>query len=416
MLNNACWDYVLNWLEKNAYLGWTYKRYGWTTSMNYEDFKQQMILIGVETYSKLSAGGKEVTDKEFENKLIWGIRTYCWGNREKVRGKDIGNGEDNEDAVVTLNFEDIADYYNNRSDDDEEDEQYNQAKLKKHEMMTALLSYLTVTEGEYLSEYLGIGDSPKHTMKEIGNKHGVTESAVSQLIGKAKKRLIDLLRYAGIDNNKTQKEIADAISKMYLSESYEDDYEYKSFPAEYMEYEFIKVREPFRSVCPISEQILYSIAKSINTHGYDQSQPLIIWKETGVLLDGHTRLSALKLAKYEGKVPVVPVSMPDLKSALAYVLNIQYNRRNVKDADIISSAERIFSLFHTNKTSDKEKTMLLAKVCAELPIVKIKKVVALLNYAKDSEKSEVNSEKITINELYGNLKGRFSAKRQANNE
>jgi hypothetical protein len=158
--------------------------------------------------------------------------------------------------------------------------------------------------------------------------------------------------------------------------------------------------------------LVFSIAKSIKAHGYDQSQPLIIWKEVGVLLDGHTRLEAVRLSGYEGKIPVVPVSFPNLQSALAYVLNIQFNRRNVREADIITSAERIFKLFHSDgEGGDKEKTMLLAKVCAELPMVKIKKVVALLNYANDGEKSEINSEQVTINEVYNNLKGRFTVKR-----
>jgi predicted DNA-binding protein YlxM (UPF0122 family) len=405
MLNKSGWDYVLKWINSNAYVvGWTYKQYAWTTSMDYDDFKQQVMLLAVEVYGKMSADGKEVGSDEFKKKLIWRIRSYCWGHRDQVRGKDIGNG--NDEAVITLDFDDIADFYS-----DEEDAGHNQTKLKKHEIMTAMLSYLTVTEGEYLSEYLGLGDSPRLNMKEIGNKHGVTESAVSQGISNAKNKMMDILRSFGIDKGKTQDEIATAISGMYLSENYAEDYEYKSYPVEYMEYEFIKVQEPFRSVCPISEQVLYSVAKSIKTHGYDQSQPLIVWKEIGVLLDGHTRLEALKLSEYSGKVPVVPVSLPNLRTALAYALNIQYNRRNVKDADIITSAERIFTLFNSKGAGEKEKTLLLAKVCSELPMVKIKKVVELLSYAGEEEKLGVNTEKVTISELYSNLKGRFTVKR-----
>jgi ParB-like chromosome segregation protein Spo0J len=378
--------------------------------MDYEDFKQQAMILALEVYNKLSPDSSSViSDDEFSEKVVWAIRTYCWGNRDKIRGKDIGVGdENNTDAVVTVNFEDIADFYI------ESESKYSQAAYRKHEIMAALLSYLTVTESEYLSEYLGLGDLPKLTMKEIASRRGISESAVSQLISKAKEKLIKLLKSAGIDSGKTQEEIAETISKMYLSESYSEDYEYKSYPVEYMEYEFIKVKEPFRSVCPVSEQMVYSVAKSIKSHGYDQSQPLIIWKELGVLIDGHTRLEALKLMDYPGKVPVIPTSFPDMRSALAYMLNIQYNRRNVKDADIINSAERIFRLFHSDgkKRSDKEKTMLLAKVCAELPMVKIKKVVTLLGYANDEEKSSVNDEKLTINELYNNLRGRFAVKKK----
>jgi hypothetical protein len=402
-LNEEVWNYLLNWFDKN--MGWLrrkYKRFGWTTNMDFDDFKQQAVILGVEVYSKLADKG-EVSDAEFMDKLKWSIRTYCWGNRVKLRGKDIGD-ESNDDAVVTVNFEDIADYYI------QSEQKTDYSGYQKHETMTVLLSYLTVTEGEYLSEYLGLGDLPKSTMKEIGLRHGVTESAVSQVISKAKKKMKELLKSFGIDNCKTQEEIAETISKMYISESYSEDYEYKSHPVEYWEAELIKVREPFNAVNLISEQMLYSVVKSIKEHGYDQSQPLIVWKELGVLIDGHTRLEAVKLSRYEGKVPVIPMSFPDMRAALGYMLNIQYNRRNVKDADIISSAERIFNLFHS-AGGEKEKTMLLAKVCAELPMVKVKKVVALLEHATDKEKSSVNDEKVTINELYNNLRGRFTVKK-----
>jgi RNA polymerase sigma factor (sigma-70 family) len=397
---SAAWNYVLKWVETNASkLTWAYKKFGWSTDMEFEDFKQQAILAAYEIYNKLAAEGA-VTEKKFTDGLIWSIRSHCWKTRDKVRRKDIGLEGEEEVVTLSLDTVDNALFYgqdNSESylkedlNEQSQEKAGNEPTLLQYEMyaiVRGMLDSLTVTECEYLSDYLGLGDLSKLNMKEIGKRHGVTESAVSQLILKAKKKLIKLLKSgARKDNAKSN--------------------EYKAFAIKYLEPEFIKVQEPFCSVCPISENMVFSIARSIKEHGYDESQPLIVWKEENILLDGHTRLKALKLVDYDDKVPVMPVSFPDTAAALRYMLSLQFNRRNINDVEVITTSERILNLFNLTNEDEEVKTKLLSEVYEELPISKVKKVVKVLEYADEEERAAVNNEKATINELYMSIRRRF---------
>lgn len=96
----------------------------------------------------------------------------------------------------------------------------------------------------------------------------------------------------------------------------------------------IKTAEPFKSLFPISPNILSAISESIIHSGYDASKPVVIWSKTGVLLDGHTRLEASKQAG----LAAIPACMMDFDTeddAFDYAVRQQRDRRNLTDADIL---------------------------------------------------------------------------------
>ncbi|MDR2104204.1 MAG: hypothetical protein LBP51_00440 [Deferribacteraceae bacterium] len=381
---SAAWGYVINWIDNNyGWLKWAYNHFAWTTNMDFDDFKQQAAILGVKVYSKLADKG-EVSDDVFCDKLTWSARSYCWASREQLRMKDIGLKGDDAFIAISLNVAESMDFDNIICEAVAVKANLTEnalMPLERYEKIKAALLNLTATESEYISKYLGLGDAPKQNMKEIGIDAGVTESAVCQCIKKGGKKL---------------------SSQPLTPQTPLCSYVYKVNEMEFWDYKSIKTGEPFRSVTLVSEHLVYAIAKNIKLHGYDQSQPLIVWQEERTLIDGHTRLQALKLIDYPKRVPVVLMSFPDVRSVLLYMLNIQYSRRNVKDADIIRAAERIFKLF--NLTDVEEKTRFLAEVYAELPVFKVKKVAALHEYATEEEKALIGKEKTTINELYNTLR------------
>jgi hypothetical protein len=55
--------------------------------------------------------------------------------------------------------------------------------------------------------------------------------------------------------------------------------------------------------------------------------PLKVWKETGILLDGHNRLEICKM--HDLPYRVLTISLPDESAALIYALTIQLARRNL---------------------------------------------------------------------------------------
>ena len=52
--------------------------------------------------------------------------------------------------------------------------------------------------------------------------------------------------------------------------------------------------ELFEGLFPVDNKILTAICEHMLENGYDESQPIIIWKGKKIVVDGHTRLLAAK--------------------------------------------------------------------------------------------------------------------------
>ncbi len=78
---------------------------------------------------------------------------------------------------------------------------------------------------------------------------------------------------------------------------------------------------------PQSQEEITTLEQSLISDGFHEWEPLIVWKEQGVLIDGHHRL---KLCEKHG-IPykVFERSFPDKDSAIIAALQIQLSRRNV---------------------------------------------------------------------------------------
>lgn len=95
----------------------------------------------------------------------------------------------------------------------------------------------------------------------------------------------------------------------------------------------IETADSFKTLFPIKADLLHTIVEDIKANGFDSSQPLIIWKEQCVLLDGHTRLAASKEAGLL-QVPVVEHSFESEEDALQYAIHLQRDRRNLTDSEL----------------------------------------------------------------------------------
>jgi ParB family chromosome partitioning protein len=90
----------------------------------------------------------------------------------------------------------------------------------------------------------------------------------------------------------------------------------------------------------VNTEILASIVKSMRESGYDKSQPLVLWKGKGVVVDGHTRLQAAR----EAGIPEVPVEEKEfgaLEDAKLYAYRRQAERRNLTPAEILTAAAEL---------------------------------------------------------------------------
>ena len=95
----------------------------------------------------------------------------------------------------------------------------------------------------------------------------------------------------------------------------------------------IRTGEPFEGLFPIDNAILTAVTDHMRENGYDSAQPVVLWKEKDLLIDGHTRV----LAAVSLKIPDIPTVRAPFDSedeAVEYAIHAQRDRRNVSQADI----------------------------------------------------------------------------------
>jgi len=99
--------------------------------------------------------------------------------------------------------------------------------------------------------------------------------------------------------------------------------------------EQIHLSEPFTEIFPVDNKTLQSIRSNIEQNGYDEAEPLIVWKRNGKLLcvDGHTRLMAAQSLGIE-EIPVIEKDFQNEDDAVSYAIHRQRDRRNLTDAEL----------------------------------------------------------------------------------
>jgi ParB-like chromosome segregation protein Spo0J len=88
----------------------------------------------------------------------------------------------------------------------------------------------------------------------------------------------------------------------------------------------IKIDPEFRDLIPpLSQDELENLHISISNDGC--LAPLIVWKQEGILLDGHNRYAFCKKCDYDFQV--TEIKLPHRESAINWIIKNQLGRRNV---------------------------------------------------------------------------------------
>lgn len=169
----------------------------------------------------------------------------------------------------------------------------------------------------------------------------------------------------------------------------------------YLGVDDIQREEPFISLFAINTEVLNSITESMKEKGFDIATPLIIWKERNILVDGHTRLQAAKNAGLD-KVPVVYASFKNEESVLNYMYNIQFNRRNITDKEIINLVRKVLPEYE-KKYGEGSKSAFLSKKFTGLSESKAKKIVLVIERASDKQLQDIEEDNETISNVYNKL-------------
>lgn len=175
--------------------------------------------------------------------------------------------------------------------------------------------------------------------------------------------------------------------------------------------DLIKAADPFQKLFPIRESVLRAIADDIKKNGYDGSQPIHVWKEKGVILDGHTRVEAARTAELF-QVPVFEHSFEDENEALEYAIHMQRDRRNLTDAELYACILELDKRSsHGGKRVKgsggplkdlKHQTAEVTGTSAN----KVQKVRTISDHASKELKEAVRSGKVSINKAYNETQRR----------
>lgn len=160
----------------------------------------------------------------------------------------------------------------------------------------------------------------------------------------------------------------------------------------------VQTHRDFESIFPINRKVRDSITQSIRKEGFNEDFPLVIWKEENILIDGHTRLSAAKRA-FLKKVPVIYKSFLTKQEAIDYALSLQFNRRNLSDADLLSF---ILTLDTENLPGSGRKQERLAKVC-NISVTKAMRILKVKRDAPSHLKSHILDGTSSINSVYNKI-------------
>jgi hypothetical protein len=101
----------------------------------------------------------------------------------------------------------------------------------------------------------------------------------------------------------------------------------------------LPVRPPFSDLFPVRPTIREKVAMSMREDGYDASKPINVWRQEGIVVDGHTR----RLAAIEAGVEVL-ICLRDFRDedeALDYAIRSQRDRRNMTDAELLCLVEAV---------------------------------------------------------------------------
>ena len=181
------------------------------------------------------------------------------------------------------------------------------------------------------------------------------------------------------------------------------------------------VEEPFSTLFPVGEDTLEGIRMDMESNGYDDAFPIIVWEGKGIVVDGHTRFTAALAVGLE-TVPVLTRNFEDEDDAILYAFHLQRNRRNLADEDILRCLH-VLDAIEDNRSEGGKRSRRdqIRERASELGTSesKIDKAKKVMEHADDSIREAVETGEKSINQAFnemqdmrresGELKGRSTS-------
>ena len=177
-----------------------------------------------------------------------------------------------------------------------------------------------------------------------------------------------------------------------------------------METLVINTVSPFKDLFPIRERDLKNIEESMKNNGFNSGLPITLWAgHNTTVVDGHTRLAAAKKLMF-ARIPVILKEFKDEAEALKYAIEMQTNRRNLSDAELLNCIKELdkrLSEGRPKKTAtgvtvngrSSENTAKLLGTSRG----KVEKIRAINDHGTEEVKEAVKSGEMSVNKAYNKI-------------
>ena len=105
----------------------------------------------------------------------------------------------------------------------------------------------------------------------------------------------------------------------------------------------LKINPKYKSLYEAEADKILAICRSIKEHGLDPTQPLIILKD-GTLIDGHSRLLAIKKAGLSEAYVIEKEGLASDTDVLIYEEHLQLSRRNLTESQKFEHLQNLLNL------------------------------------------------------------------------
>ena len=160
----------------------------------------------------------------------------------------------------------------------------------------------------------------------------------------------------------------------------------------------------FQELFLIDETLLERIVNSINENGFDSSQPVHIWKTTDddgkihmYLIDGYTRIAALKKAGHE-TVPFFEHNFESFDEAYKYVLGLQVNRRNLEGSELLRNVSKLLGTDFVQNAEGK-KSEVIADVLGVSDRT-VEKAISVAENADEETLAKIENGELSVHKAY----------------
>jgi len=177
----------------------------------------------------------------------------------------------------------------------------------------------------------------------------------------------------------------------------------------------IHLSEPFTEIFPVDNKTLRSIRENMEQNGYDEAEPVIVWKRNGKLIcvDGHTRYMAAQ-ALGLSDIPIIEKSFKIDDEAVQYAIHRQRDRRNLTDAELLKciqwmdkrkerGGDHKSDEFKSKSSSEPIENKRSAEITGEVlgvSATKVKKARTVMDHGNEETQQAIERGEMSINKAY----------------